>query len=792
MDQNQRPHSRRKTVGSGSAGAGRGRRVSTGMGPVGSGGRNTGEASSRASGTGVKLNFKTVIIGIAIILALLFISKSFGIDLLSGTSVGDGISQINNGSYSYSDDVYSSYKKPDYSVSSLARSKRYVPSKGDTATVMVYMCGTDLESKYGMATKDLQEMLSASLSQNVNLIIETGGCKKWKNTTISSSANQIYKIENGKLKVINKNAGSAAMTDPSNLADFIKFCNKNYPAERNILILWDHGGGSLTGYGYDEKKPSSSMTLSKLNTALKKADCKFDFIGFDACLMATLETALVCNNYADYLIASEETEPGTGWYYKNWLTELSDNTSISTVDLAQTIIDDYVSSCKSSSSGSKVTLSLTDLAEIQGTIPEAFRDFASSTNELIRSDDYKQVSDARAGVRQFSQQSKINQVDLADLANRLDTDESKALEKAIHGCVKYNQSTMSRCNGLSVYFPYEDTKSVKSAVASYEDLGIDDEYTKCIKSFASLEYGGQIAASATQLPEISSSGTDLLGTLLSSYTGSSTSTSPVDVLLGSFGSSSGNSIDTSTLASLLGAFAGKQMPSQYDWVDTELIADNAKSIAKNCLDPSRITTSVKKDRNVLDLNDDEWSLIQTVELNVFVKDGDGFIDLGLDNTFSWLDDDSLLLEHDGTWLTLNGNTCAYYLVSDTQQADGTWTTVGRIPALLNGEFVNLNVVFDEENTEGAVTGAYPMYEDESIGVQAKGNIQIKAGDKIELLCDYYDLDGNYSDSYTLGKEFTVPQSGLSLTNLKLDAEEISATYRITDIYGNSFWIPVEN
>lgn len=787
MDQNQKPHSRKKTVGDGSASVGRGRRVSS-SGPVGSGGRNTGESASRASTPKIKLNLKTILIGIALIIVAFLVIKFFGLNLLSGS---DAIGHINDGSYSYEADVYSSYAKPDYSVSELARAKRYAPAEGDKATIMVYMCGTDLESKYGMATKDLQEMLGATISQNVNLIVETGGCKKWKNSNVSSSVNQIFKIENGKLKTVNKNAGSAAMTSPANLTDFIKYCNKNYPAERNILILWDHGGGSLTGYGYDEKNTSSSsMTLTKLNTALKNANCKFDFIGFDACLMATLETALVCNNYADYLIASEETEPGTGWYYKNWLTELSGNTSISTVDLGQTIIDDYVSSCKSSSSGSKVTLSLTDLAELQGTIPERFRTFASSTNELIRSDDYKLVSDARAGVRQFSQQSKINQVDLADLATRIGTDESKALETALHGCVKYNQSTMSRCNGLSIYFPYESTSSVKSAVASYKDLGIDDEYSKCIKSFASLEYGGQIAASASQIPDISSAGGDLLGTLISSYTGGSSS--PVEVLLGSFGSSSGSSIDTSTLADLLGGFSNKQMPSDYDWVDTALISDKSASIAEKCLDPSHITASEKKGRNILDLKDEEWALIQTVELNVFVKDGDGYIDMGLDNTFSWLDESYLLLEYDGTWLTLNGNACAYYLVSDTQQADGTWTTVGRIPALLNGEFVNLNVVFDDANPNGTVTGAYPMYENESIGVQAKGNIEIKAGDKIELLCDYYDLDGNYSDSYTLGKEFTVPQSGLSLTNLKLDAKQISATYRITDIYGNCFWIPVEN
>lgn len=651
------------------------------------------------------------------------------------------------------------------------------------------MCGTDLESRYGMATKDLQEMLKANISENVNLIVETGGCKKWQNSTVSSAKNQIYKVEKGGLKCIEKNAGTAAMTEPNNLTKFIDYCEKKYPARRNILILWDHGGGSITGYGYDEKKPSaSSMTLSKINSALKAAGCTFDFIGFDACLMATLETALVCNNYADYLLASEETEPGTGWYYTNWLTKLSSDTSMSTVDLSKIIIDDFISSSCSSSSNAKVTLSLIDLAELQGTVPEKFSTFASTTNKLISSDDYKLVSDARAGVRQFAQESRINQVDLIDFAQRIGTAESKSLAEALHGCVKYNRSTISRSAGLSIFFPYESTKSVKSAVESYKSLGIDDEYSKCIKSFASLEYGGQIAASATQLPDISSSMGDLLGTLISSYTGSSVSTSPIDVLQGSFSSSAGNSLDSEMITSLLESFSGRSMPSEYDWVDTALIAENAERIADNCIDPSHITATQRKGRNVLSLTDDEWSLIQTVELNVFAKDGDGYIDLGLDNTFDWLDN-CLLLEYDGTWLSLNGKLCAYYLVSDTKQADGSYVTVGRIPAMLNGKPVNLRVIFDDENPEGTVTGVYPLYEDNVTDVMAKGNIEIKAGDKIELLCDYYDLDGNYSDSYTLGEVFTVPQSGLKLRNLNVEAEGINYTYRLTDIYGNSYWLP---
>ncbi len=179
-----------------------------------------------------------------------------------------------------------------------------------------------------------------------------------------------------------------------------------------------------------------------------------------------------------------------------------------------------------------------------------------------------------------------------------------------------------------------------------------------------------------------------------------------------------------------------------------------------------------------------------MELNIFVDDGSGFIDLGRDNTFEWTDDNDLLLEYDGTWLTIDGHAAAYYLESDTENDDGSWTTVGRIPAKLNGEFVNLQVVFDDENESGIVTGAFPYYSEGETNAVAKGGIAIKAGDEIQLLCDYYTYNDTYEGSYTLGESFTVGSNGLNVTNMKLSGfSNCQASWRLTDIYGNHDWTP---
>ena len=687
-----------------------------------------------------------------------------------------------------------------------ARAKRVVPKGNgkDTVTVMIYMCGTDLESKYGMGTSDLGEMVKATISDKVNVIVETGGCRAWKNNIVSSSVNQIYQVQTGGLRRLESDFGKSYMTDPDNLASFIQYCKKNFPADRNILIFWDHGGGSLSGYGYDEKQGSGfgvsadTMTLPEIKAALQKGGCVFDWIGFDACLMATLETAMVCNDYADYMIASEESEPGTGWYYTDWLTQLSKNTSVSTESIGKTIVDTFVTASQRSQANAQVTLSVVDLAKMSGTVPQALRNFSAATTNLIKGNNYKQVADARANARQFARQSRINQVDMIDLCERIGTAESKTLAAALKGCVAYNKSTMTRAYGVSVYFPYETLNGVKNAINTYNNLGIDSEYTKCIQSFASVGQGGQFASSASQQGYGSySSGGDLLSTLLGGFMDSGSygsspygSSSPLGSLTGGYTNSSGsysagNSVDASTIMDLLSAFSGRSMPAALDWVDTDLVASKALDISENRLDPARITVTDKNGVPTLVLTDAEWALIETAAVNVFVDDGKGFIDLGYDNYLEYDQDNDLILGFDGTWLCVDGHPAAFYMTEAGE--DGTY---GRIPAKItrNGEEMLMNImVFIDQDGDAVVLGADPLYagETETLG---KGSIPLEKGDKIQLLCDYYTYDNAYEGSYTLGKAFTAGSS-LTVEYLVLDNTELTVSYRLTDVYGNVYWTP---
>ena len=671
----------------------------------------------------------------------------------------------------------------DTAVASGARAKRtQIYGRGlDNVTIMVYMCGTDLESRSAMATKDLIEMTRASLGSNVQILVYTGGCTRWNNEVVSSSRNQIYQIANGGLKCLVDNAGTGAMTDPETLASFIQWCAENYPANRNMLILWDHGGGSVSGFGYDQKyQRSGSMTLAGINTALKKGGATFDIIGFDACLMATVETGLMLDPYADYMIASEETEPGIGWYYTNWLTKLSANTSMDSVQIGKNIVDDFVSTCASQCRGQSATLSVIDLAELSATVPAPMKAFSESISKQVSSGSYAAVSTARGGAREFARSTAIDQIDLVDFAKRMGTTEGSRLASALQSAVKYNRtsSDMSNAYGLSIYFPYRKLSNVDKAVSTYNAIGLDASYSQAIREFASLEASGQVASGGTVSPFDALFG----GTYSSSggYSVGSSSYDDMDMLndlLGSFlGGQSSGGLD---LGGLAGSFLfGRSMS----------VEDTSRYIADNHFDPDALLWSENSaGESVIVLSDHQWEMLEEIDLNVFYDDGQGYIDLGLDNTYDWDDDGNLRAPTDRTWLGVNGQTVAYY--HDTTSGEGESRVItGHIPAMLNGERAELLVVFDAEHPWGTITGARRIYLDGETDTIAKSEVEINKGDVIDFVCDYYTYDGVYENSYHLNKQLVV-DGELELSNVDVGTGPVSVCYRFTDIYQQHYWTP---
>ncbi len=761
---------RKKNVTGSTDGAHR-RGSGLGTGPVGSGdgynSRRRGSSTPGSGGSGSHSNVTraggvSVLAIIGVIIYMLFGSK------LGGTTPAEDTTPVQGGHQATQETSVNT------SVASGSRAK-YTTIKGngsDVVTILVYMCGTDLESKHGMASNDLGEMAKANLGSNVNIVVYTGGCSKWKTQGISNSVNQIWQIKGSQLSLL-KEDGNKAMVDPGTLTGFIQYGVQTFPANRYELILWDHGGGSVSGYGYDEKnKGKGSMTLAGIDKALKNAGVKFDFIGFDACLMATAETALMLDDYADYLVASEETEPGIGWYYTNWLNSLAKNTSMSTVDIGKNIVDDFVTECNRSCRGQKTTLSVIDLAEFANTVPGALKNFAKSVSSELTKDNYKKISDARSGTREFATSSRIDQVDLCDLANRIGTSEAKKLSEAIQKAVKYNRTStnMNNCYGVSIYFPYSSSVKVDTACKTYDQIGLDSEYGDCIRKFASLETGGQVASGGTS---------SLLSTLLGG---------------GSTGGSSGSSdIIGGLLTSFLGG--GRSIrgldETNTGFMDGFDTTSAAQYYAKNYLDASKLVWNVSNGKYTMALDATQWGYIHSVDKNMFLDDGTGYLDLGWDNLYDYKDG-VLTGDMDKTWLAINGQLVAYYhtgdlTVNEKDDLSGKFHTYinGYVPALLNGERVELQIVFDE-NGKGTVEGALLVYKDAETDTVAKSETTIKNGDTIDFICDYYSYSQEYLDTYMIGEQITV-NGALTVSDLAITSQQARIMYRFTDMYNREYW-----
>ena len=269
---NNRPRARQKYVTGGSKGVKR-RGSGLGTGPVGGGrpGGSSGSMSSSGSGgysgrgtrsSGGKGSMLFIIIAVVVLLlggggglAGLFGGGSSDSgnsgggssvlgDLIGGGSSGGGGSSVlgdlsslgnlgsllgglNSGTTSTGWELTGTTGRLNTTVAKGAREKyTEILGKGkDEVTIMVYMCGTDLESRAAMGTSDLKEMLEADLGENVNLLVYTGGCSKWQNNVVSSTKNQIYLIKNGKMKLLEEYK-AVSMTNPDTLTGFIKWCDK--------------------------------------------------------------------------------------------------------------------------------------------------------------------------------------------------------------------------------------------------------------------------------------------------------------------------------------------------------------------------------------------------------------------------------------------------------------------------------------------------------------------------------------------------------------------------------------
>lgn len=246
---------------------------------------------------------------------------------------------------------------------------------GGGRLLAIYMVGSDLEGNGGAGTADFKEMvagfnaLTNAQKDNVNVVVAFGGADKagWKGMKIAEIDTIVADAADGKFGNLSADeylysAPRANMGDQSSLTLFLNFVKSSYTnySVRNF-VFWDHGS-AYGPFGNDQNFNMDGLELSEITASLTASNPgKFDVIGFDACLNASVEVAQAIDGFGDLLVGSEELEPGHGWNYEFVVNNLA--TAASPNAFASGLVDNFVKHDSHPYKSDGKTLSVLDMSK---------------------------------------------------------------------------------------------------------------------------------------------------------------------------------------------------------------------------------------------------------------------------------------------------------------------------------------------------------------------------------------------------------------------------------------------
>lgn len=542
----------------------------------------------------------------------------------------------------------------------------------DSWSIYWYLCGSDLESEYGSATEDLAELLEVDLSENVTVVIETGGASAWQNDMVDADYLERYVYSSEGMECVEQ-LPSANMGESSTLADFLEFCNNNYPAEHTAVIFWNHGGGSSQGVAFDELYGYDSLSLGEIYAAfasvfeLSEENPPLELAGFDACLMATVDTANTFSDIARYMVASEETEPGNGWNYSGWVSALVANPQMDGAALGTVICDSYREGCEMYGTEEEITLSVVDLGKI-GALLTAYDNMGKEAlscaceNSSFFSWFGRNAENAENYGGNTKDTGYTNMVDLQDLAlNNSDilSDTCGEVLAALEECVVYKVNGIYRqqAGGLSCYYSYDGSIDDFN---TYSEIGASEafNYLYAFGLSGSLSEAGQEYVAEMGYEEV----------------------------------------------------------PQIDAIESSGEEDYPVYINDDGY-------------GVMELSQEIINMLKGVycQLAYFDEDEDIMIYLGRDNDISMDWENGIFTDNfRGVWGSIDGYLCYMEVIYEGEDYN-----LYSVPVLLNGEEYQLRVVYDYTTEEFEILGARKGLDDN--GMSDRNLVKLKAGDEITTL-----------------------------------------------------------
>ena len=357
-------------------------------------------------------------------------------------------------------------------------------------TVMVYVNAKNNLETYGL--KDVNEMEMVGSTPDLNIVAELGRINGYAANDGDWKGSRRYLVR--KDADVNKINSPVVMEIPKsdmgkweNLVEFVKWAQANYPAQRYALVVWNHGSGwnkaaeaAGKGISYDDET-GSHITTQQLKQALA-ATGKIEILSMDACLMQMMEVAYEARTGADYIVASEETEPGDGYTYNTWLAPLAAKPAMTQAELSKVMVDSYTDHYQSINQGATQSSIRTENLYKLGQLTNAWVSAVMASGEVAN------VKNARTKAQAFYYSSNKSLPHFVKLVN----DGSKDADVKAKGAellnflstsvIYHNRATGAKyanALGLAIYIPTSYTTAY-DGLEWAKDSNWDD-FTKWIK-----------------------------------------------------------------------------------------------------------------------------------------------------------------------------------------------------------------------------------------------------------------------------------------------------------------------
>lgn len=357
------------------------------------------------------------------------------------------------------------------------------PAAADWALLMYFNGDNDLEDS---AYIDLGEMQSVGSSARLSIVMQLDSAYRDQ-----GDARRLY-VGAGTSQVI-ENLGEVNSGDWRTLADFGVWAVERYPARRYGLVMWDHGEGWKSrpvrprskGFSFDDTDGGEiSIAAGDYGRALAAISAAIggplDLIGFDACLMGTWEVAAASAPYGQVFVASEESEPYSGWAFDDFLSPLAEAPSMTAQHLAEWIVDSYADASPDDSTMSAIDLLTLDaLADALSALADALRDhpdFFAAVEQVRQQTANVEYDDTTRDLGDFAERIAVAGAVPADVAAAAQAVTEQLGRSVIHNRVHSGYRDFS---GLTIYFPAQGSRvdpDYRAAGAVWIALSTWDEF----------------------------------------------------------------------------------------------------------------------------------------------------------------------------------------------------------------------------------------------------------------------------------------------------------------------------